>query len=384
MINQTSFVKRFFLPSVMFFGYTSLLWAILAYIPIYFTDIGFSHFEISTLLSIFPLVSLVLMVPLGIFSDRLSPKKLVTISLVLFAIFLAGLRQTGELWSLTLLFVIGGIGDSLFRISNMSLFYKTLGDTNKGKKLGFFMGSGLLGYGMGPLLGGYVLTSFDMSFLLWVTLLILAPFFILGFFLQDVEPIKFNLGDYRRDIANKEVLILVILSFLVSLHLGVERTSLSLFLSENISLSEDSIGMMFFFIGITIAILSVINGVIGDRRTGKGKSLGVLFYSGIFISGLFNMSLFYANSFGTVLAMRLLHIIGDSLLMVSRNTIISNLFLPERIGGNLGIITTTITLGTFVGAVASGIIPGYVLPFIIAGVLAILAIPPAIAARPKF
>ena len=198
MINQSGFVKRFVIPGVMFFGYTSLLWAILAYIPIYFTDLGFSHFEISILLSIFPLVSLVLMLPFGIFSDKLSPKKLVIISLVLFAAFLLGLRQTEGFWSLLFLFIIGGIGDSLFRISNMSLYYKTLGDTNKGKKLGFFMGFGLLGYGIGPLLGGYLLTGFDMNFLLWVILLILAPFFILSFFLQDVEPIPFSDSEISR------------------------------------------------------------------------------------------------------------------------------------------------------------------------------------------
>ena len=184
--------------------------------------------------------------------------------------------------------------------------------------------------------------------------------------------------------ANKEVFILVALTFVVSLHLGVEQTCFSLFMKENIGLAEGSIGTMFCFIGITIAILSVINGFISDRRTSKGKGLANLCYLGIFISALFNISMLFVDNFGTILAVRLLHVIGDSLFMVSRNIIVSNLFLAERIGGNLGIVTTAATLGTFIGAVASGAIPGYILPFVVAGVLAILAIPPAISARPKF
>jgi len=58
--------------------------------------------------------------------------------------------------------------------------------------------------------------------------------------------------------------------------------------------------------------------------------------------------------------------------------------LPERIGGNLGVLDTTIFVGTFVGAIASGAIPGYLLPFVFAGSLALLALPPAMAVRPKF
>lgn len=368
----------------MYFGYTSLLWAILVYLPIYFTDLGFSHFEISILLSVFPVMSLVSMIPFGMFSDRLSPKKLVITSLVLYAIFLIGLRQTEGFWTLLIFFIVGGIGDSLFRISNMSLYYKTLGNTNKGMKLGFFMGIGLLGYGLGPLLGGYLLASFNMDFLFHVILLLTAPFFILGFFLQDVEPTKFELVHYRKDVANKEALVLVALTFLVSLHLGVERTCFSLYMKEDIGLSVNSIGTMFFFIGMTVAILTIINGFISDRRLGKGKGLAALFYSGIFISGLFNINLLFSSSFGTILAIRLLHVLGDSLLMISRSIIVSNLFQSERIGGNLGVITTTSTLGTFLGAIMSGIIPGYIFPFVVAGALAIVAIPPAISAKPNF
>lgn len=377
-------LRRFALPSFLNFGYSYTLWIILAYIPLYLTDLDFSHLQISILISTFPLASLVLMIPFGIFSDRLPPKRLVTSGFVLFAIFLTGLRYVDDFLPLLLLFIIGGIGGSLFQISCRSLYYKVLGEEKAGKKLGFFLGIGLFGYGLGPLTGGFLLPIVGMDTLLWIAFFILLPFLFLSLFLEDVKLAKFELVEYKKDITRKEVAILVALTFLLSLHIGVEQTSFSLFLSKNIGLMEDSIGMMFCFIGITIAILSIINGLVSDRIIGRGLGLGTLLYLGLFLSGLFNINLIFVSTFGTVLVMRLLHVLGDSLFIVSRMVIISNLFLPGRIGGNLGIIETTVTMGTFAGAIISGAIPGYLLPFVVAGSLAILAIPPVMAARPKF
>jgi hypothetical protein len=70
--------------------------------------------------------------------------------------------------------------------------------------------------------------------------------------------------------------------------------------------------------------------------------------------------------------------------MVTRSLIISNLFVATRMGGNLGVLTTTATVATLVGAIVSGAVPGYVTGFTIAGVLAILAIPIVMASRPEF
>ena len=376
-------LRRFALPSFLNFGYIYTLWIILAYVPLYLTDLGFSHLQISVLISTFPLSSLALLIPFGIFCDRLPPKRLVTTGFILFAIFLTGLRWVEEFPSLLVFFIIGGIGGSLFRISCSSLYYKLLGEGNTGKKLGFYMGIGLLGYGLGPLTGGFLLAEISMTSLLWIAFLILLPFLFLSLFLEDVKLAKFELGEYRRDIARKEVLVLIVLSFLLALHLGVEQTSFSLFLKENIDLTENSIGRMFCFIGIAIATLSIATGFISDSVTGRGLRLGAILYLGLLLSGLFNISLLFVGAFGTVLMVRLLHVLGDSLFLVSRMVIVSNLFLPERIGGNLGVLDTTLFVGTFVGAIASGAIPGYLYPFVFAGSLAILALLPTIAVRPK-
>jgi MFS family permease len=377
-------VRQFALPSVLLLGYLYTLWMVLAYIPIHLTDLGLSHLQIGILISVFPLASLLLVIPSGVFSDRLSPKPLVGSGLALFALFLLGLRYGQGFGEMLLLFLLGGIGGSLFQVSCSSLYYKFLGEGNRGRKIGFFTGLGLFGYALGPLSGGYLLERLDMDTLFWIAFLSLLPFLGLSFFLKNVKPVKFELMDYRRDIASKEVAVLAALTLLLSLHMGAEQTSFSLFLKKDIGLMEASIGRMFFFIGVTVSTLSIANGFVSDRVSARGGGLAPLLYLGMSVSGLFNIALLFAGTFSTVLTVRLLHVFGDSLFLISQRVIISKLFHTERIGGNLGLLSTVHTLGIFVGAIISGAIPGYILPFVLVGSLALGAIAPAMLIRPKF
>ena len=180
------------------------------------------------------------------------------------------------------------------------------------------------------------------------------------------------------------MLVFIILVFLFALHGGAEQTSFSLFLNKDIGLSKESVGWMFFIHANFMALLSVASGIVADRFDSRGRGLAGLFYVGIIISGLANIMLVMASSFGTVLATRLTHAVGDSMTLVTRSLIISNLFITTRMGGNLGAVTATVMLGTLIGSVISGAVPGYVSGFVIAGALAVLAIPIVMLAKPEF
>ena len=101
-------------------------------------------------------------------------------------------------------------------------------------------------------------------------------------------------------------------------------------------------------------------------------------------SGLCNILMLFPRAFASVLTLRLFHVLGDSTFMVSQRVTVSNLFLAERIGGSLGLLEAIHTFGIFAGMIISGAIPGYVLPFVVTGALAVLAILPAIWLKPKF
>ncbi|MHB8086469.1 MAG: MFS transporter, partial [Dehalococcoidia bacterium] len=360
------------------------MWAILTYVTIYWIDIGFSHFQVGLLISIFPLMSLLLMIPIGVFVDRISPKKLVAVSHVIFCLGIVGLMMSHEFWPTLLWVAVAGMGYALFNNALPSLYYKTLGSKFRGLKLGYLNAALLIGYGIGPLLAGYILSSFTMNEVFIFSLSVLAPSLILCIFLADVPGTRVQLSDYKADLSNKSALIFIMLVFAFSLHAGAEQSSFSLFLTKDVGLNDESVGWLFFIHANVMALLSVLNGFLGDRLSSRGKGLAKLYYIGIAISGITNILLGFTGTFGAVLGTRLMHAVGDSVVMVTRSLIISNLFVATRMGGNLGAITATVTLATLVGSIVSGAVPGYVSGFVIAGAVALLSIPVAIVAKPKF
>lgn len=383
-MQDISFSKRYAIPCLIGFLQSTFVWAILTYITIYWIDIGFSHFQVGILISVFPLVSLMLMIPFGIFVDRISPKKLVIASQLIFALSIVGLLTAHDFWSTMLMLGIGGIGNALFNNALSALYYKTLGDKIRGLKLGFFTAGILVGYGLGSLLGGYILSAFDMNAIFLFSLTGTIPTVILSLLLPNVPVTRVKMSDYRADISNRSVLIFIILIFAFSLHAGAEQSSFSLFLNKEIKLDKESVGWIFFIHANVMALLSIISGFYADRINSRGKGLASLYYIGIAISGITNILLIFTYNFPTVLATRLTHAVGDSLTLVTRGLIVSNLFIATRMGGNLATIQVTITLGTLFGSIISGAIPGYASGFAIAGAVAVIAVIYALFAKPKF
>ena len=383
-MDNLSFFRRYIVPCLAGFLQSTFLWAILTYITIYWVDMGYSHLQVGILIAVFPLVSLLLMIPFGLFVDRISPKKLVIASQFIFALSIAGLMMTQDFWATMLLLAVGGAGNALFNNALPSLFYKTLGSSIRGFKLGFFTAGILLGYGLGSLLGGYIYTDYDMNAIFLFSLVGTVPMVLLGLWMADVPGTRIKISDYRADLSSKSVLIFVILVFAFSLHAGAEQSSFSLFLNKDIKLDMESVGWLFFIHANVMAVLSVISGYYGDRVNARKKGLAALFYIGIAVSGLTNIMLMFTTNFGNVLATRLTHAVGDSLTLVTRSLIVSNLFITTRMGGNLATIQTTITLGMLCGAIISGAVPGYSSGFVIAGAAAVLAVIYALIAKPEF
>ncbi|MGA2159246.1 MAG: MFS transporter [Dehalococcoidia bacterium] len=379
-----SFSKRFLIPCIIYGLQSMSMWSILTYVTIYWIDIGFSHFQVGLLISIFTLMSLLLMIPIGVFVDRISPKKLVSISHVIFGLGIVGLMTAREFWPTLLWVAVAGTGYALFNNALPSLYYKTLGSKFRGLKLGYLNAALLIGYGLGPLLSGYILSAFTMNEVFIFALLVLVPSFIMCIFLADVPGTSVQISDYKADLSNKSVLIFILLVFAFSLHAGAEQSSLSLFLNKEVGLNDEMVGWLFFIHANVMAVLAVLDGFLGDRLSSGGKGLAKLYYVGIAISGVTNILLGFTGTFATVLGTRLMHAVGDSIVMVTRSLIISNLFVATRMGGNLGTITATVTLATLVGSIVSGAVPGYASGFVIAGALALLSIPVAILAKPKF
>jgi MFS family permease len=383
-MGKYSFLQRFVLPCAVQMLQVMLLWVTLAYLTIYWTNLGFSHLQVGILIAVYPVTALALMVPSGIIADRISPKKMVLASIVISAINIYGLMNTTDFWLTFVFLAVGGISNAIFNNALPALYYKILGTRYRGAKLGIFTATAIFGYGVGPLIGGQLVAWSGMQSAFLFTLIALVPLFLLCLFLPDIPGTRISLSMYKADLANHTVFIFLIMIFLVAMHVGVEQTSFSLYLNKDLHIVQQDVGLLYFIQAMAMTILAVINGFIVDRITATGRGLSTLFYIGTAILGLTNMALFFATGFATALEVRLAHAVGEGIMLVTRSIIIAHLFVASRIGGNLGATTTTVNLAQLAGALLGGFIPGYSMALLVAGLLSLLVIPLGLATRPRF
>lgn len=346
-------------------------WIVFFYLPVYLRTINISNIEIGILIAVFSFIAPILSFFFGFLSDRLSPRNMVQLGAGLIMLSLFGLYFAISFSALIPLFIIAGIGTTLFLISLNSLYFKHLQDGKNGMKLAILMFSGHIGLGLGPLTGGIVIDFFGQRAVFLVSAAIILLLLIVTTKIDDIPPVKFALTQYKKDLRKKEVLLLILIILAVGFHFGAEKTSLALFMDTAVNLTAWEIATVFGVAGLWLGVFSLICGYVFDTK----KKVFILLPLGLAISGIFQTLTPLANSHLAMIVIRVLHISGDAFLILSSAMIISIIFPRERMGGSFGLITTIRSGGAFLGALLSGYlnaIHGYHVPLIVSGIILII------------
>lgn len=350
------------------FLFTFTHWMLLAYLPVHLRVLGFGGHALGGLMAAIPLTTLVLVAPFGLVSDRYSPKRLIFIGIGLSGAFAAGLGLLSSAPALTAIFIVGGIGFTCFHIPISSLYFKLLGDSQRGVRIATIFGGTVLGYGLGPLLGGVILSYFSMRALFAVAL---GGFVLLSFLalrLPDAQPIKFSIARYRDDLRRPAVLFLVASTFVVASHAGVERTSLTLLMTEGVRLSASQVGLVYACVGVWIAGIGLFAGRSFDRT----RRVVVVLSLGLAWSGVFQAATAFAGSFIGFLVVRLLHTAGDAFFFILNPILMSLIFPNSRMGGHFGFILTITMFSTSLFAYLAGAVSqpwGHGVGFVLNGLM---------------
>lgn len=351
------------------FTYFFSTWAVAVYLPIYLEkSIGLSRMAIGSLISLYTVTLLLLVAPFGHLSDRASPKRIIQTGMLLFTVHALVLASAKQLPAFVVAQVIGGIGNSLVVIGLPSLYYKHLSPSRRGQKVGIYIFATFVGFGFGPLVGGFLINYCALSYreIFLVLAALMLGLLLFSKSLKDSAPFKMRLFEYREDLFRKEVFLLMCMLVAMGIHYGNERTSLPLYMTDVIHLDDFDVGMVFAVLGFWIAVLSAVAGTLWDRN----KKVLLFICLGLVVSGLSHMGTAFTNSYASVLLVRLFHTTGDALVIFSIHAIIASIFPSARMGGNVGFTYFFQMLGGFFGAFVSGYLDGhstYRASFLVAG-----------------
>ncbi len=341
---------------------------VLAYLPLVFKAYDFSDQQIGFAIGLNSLSSILLVLPLGVFSDYFSPKRTLSIGALCFSGYFLLLIILQDFYSVCAAVILGGVGAAAIRVILMSLYLKLINSTGRGKKIAFLHLGGYLGFGSGPLLGGYVYETFGATLMMKWAFVLSLMIVLLTLLLEDAPPVVFSFRDYKKDIKEPDAVFLMALVFVLGTHFGAEQSSISLLMKDTIGLNKKEIGLVFFALGAWMAMLVPFAGILMDKK----QRVFFLLLWGLIISSCFQFITPFASTLYGLLIIRMIHTMGDTLAILESDVLTAHFFPAPRLGGNSGLIFCVRTAAIFVFAAFSGWLNqvwGYKMPFFVNGIM---------------
>ncbi|MFH1696306.1 MAG: MFS transporter [Candidatus Diapherotrites archaeon] len=341
------------------------------YLSLYLISTGFSGLEIGVLLSLLTLTALFASFPAGMLNDRFGTSRPLVFGFLLTAAFYTGLYLFTGFWELVFFFFLGGLGLNIARVSINNILFKS----DIEKKAGILFGKLNMwehfGVAAGFFAGGFMLMFMEFSAVFLLSAVVFALIAVLSFFAGEGRRDRFPVIEYRGELLKGEVLFFLVVLFLYTLHWGAEITSYAPFLETVLNLNLFQTGLYMSIPVIFLAFSAYFTGKAAD----SGRNLKKMLIFGLLLSGATHILMTFPVLEFSFL-MRILHEIGDAMVIVLSFVLISRIFSIERRGGTSGFVMNTMILGQFAGAVVFGALGasmGYAFPLYVSGLLEILA-----------
>ncbi len=358
-------------------AHAAVISCIYFFLPLYLKgELHFSGVEIGLLFAVLSLNAMLVAFPVGVFSDRYPARILTRLGLAGTALSLWAMGEVQSFWPFLAVFWGFGLSLLLFRQSLDILLFKE-NPADAAYRFGFFNAMRMGGMMAGALAGGalYNLSDFPLTAKCFAAGLLLLLGLTTRLPLTRGAPVK--LFDYGRDFLSRPVLFFATWLFLFTLHWGAEATSLALFLQQNLGLEPLGLGAFMAGEFATIGLTAYGYGRYFARRLQPLTFLALaLIFSG---AGHIFMTYPYLP---WAFAWRVVHGLGDGLILMETYTTIARLFKIDRVGGNASLITLVTTLGTFSGSLIFGPLGaayGYQTPLIVSGAICLALLPLAYA-----
>lgn len=360
-------------PMYIILALFTLLYSMVRFfIPLYLNDVGFTGTEIGIFYAAFSMVGLLFVFFIGVFTDRISPRVLVALSLFLLTIHLVGIVNSKSVIIMTMLFFIGGLGKNIFSISVEAFTIKNA-KKEVGKEFGIYTLSHMIPFAIGLFIGGTLLLTKSYNSIITIVGLLILPIIFLVQFVPETKKSHNSANIYFKDFKNWKVITFILMIFVFTLHWGVENVAYTLLLKTRLGLETQGMGI---FIGIPVIILGLAAFKFG-KMADKGFSSKQLLITAFLFSGIGFLFLGLSTNFYLSLISRIVHEIGDASFTIFLFMGAKNFFKTNRMGGDIGLIALVTIIAQMAGALIfspMGEAYGYHIPHIICGILMVISI----------
>ncbi len=333
---------------------------------IYAKTLGASNLEVGLIFGSFALARTIAQIPIGYLSDIYGKKIFIVIGTFFCSVFTTLYAFVNSIFMLVLIRMLNGAFSS-FITPVAGAYISLIAPKNKlGEYMGIFGSSISLGFAFGPLIGGFLAQYINMR----------APFYFCGiitfiafliclfklknvyvkndeviyinkliiFQKKNISKKKFNLK-YLKD---KNFLIGFILNLFYTFNLAGIMSYFAIYASKYISL---------FLVGFLISYTNFLSGIlqkIFGRMYDKVGNILILISVVLISLGI------YSLSFSKTLALMFFSItlisIGGAIFSPSINALTMKNIPYEKKGMAMGLFTTSLNIGIFLGAVILGFV----------------------------
>jgi MFS family permease len=248
----------------------------------------------------------------------------------------------------------------------------------------------MIGFGAGAFLSGVAFKTLGWE--MWMQYRLALPFAVLALLasllVKDSEPVPFSLAAYRQSLLRRTVLVYLIVVFVNALHFGIEAVCVPQFVRQ-LGMDDWGVGLYFGSISVVLAVTAVATTLLSEHATNRHR----MWIWGLAGSAAFNISMAFVTAPWHFFLLRYVHVIADAFMIVAGLQIVAALFPRSRVGGPMGLVSVVSTVGILVGSLMAGAITQWdvltphwqqALPFVIVGVLVLLAVLGQVILRERF
>jgi len=282
-----------------------------ALIPVFIKEFGLSIFEAGMLVSIPQALSVSISLPYGVIIDRIDPRKLIALSLLMAGFGGLAVSQAGNFITLLLPLSFIPLSSTVYHPPALTVVSELFPEEKRSRILGVHAAGGTMGVAIGPITLGLILENFGwrFSYLAWCIPVLLSTFLLLS--LPGVKPTGHkemltkedrSATEESTDSGSKMIgrgFILLLIAMGVN-SIGQQALSayMTVYLVSIRSLSESAASLLYGlspFVGI---LGSLAGGYLGDRLGNKrwmsAAYMGRIFvYMGVWLGPLWMLVAVY-------------------------------------------------------------------------------------------